>query len=128
MKLHLFLASSLLAASVVSAFQVPQSGAAVRRLDTTALHVGGTMMGNVVDISERAQRDVYSLQQWAQNYGAQMAPGVEITTQDNFDFSLMTNQNIAAGSPVIFVPSQIILSSDAVEREFGGNLMWFFTT
>jgi hypothetical protein len=81
-----------------------------------------TMMGTI-DATEQAQRDVYPLQQWAEQYGAQSAPGVELTTQDGVDWFLMTNQNIGAGQPVLFVPNDIILSSFKVEQEFGGNLM-----
>ncbi|KAL3915404.1 MAG: hypothetical protein SGILL_005671 [Bacillariaceae sp.] len=76
-----------------------------------------------VDVTEQAQRDVYPLQQWAEQYGAQTAPGVELTTQDGADWFLMANQNIGAGQPVLFVPSDIILSSFKVEQEFGGNLI-----
>ena len=81
-----------------------------------------TMMGTI-DATEQAQRDVYPLQQWAEQYGAQSAPGVELTTQDGVDWFLMTNQNIGAGQPVLFVPNDIIISSFKVEQEFGGNLI-----
>ena len=44
----------------------------------------GTMMGTgtTIDATENAQRDVYPLSDWAQQYGAQLAPGVELTTND----------------------------------------------
>lgn len=116
MKLNIFFASGLLAATAVSAFQPPaMPSQRVGRLSV------GTMM-NTIDVQETAARDVYSVQEWAQNYGVQMADGFEITTQDGEDYSVITNQNIAAGSPVLFVPAELVISSENVVQEFGGNL------
>ena len=81
------------------------------------------MGAGVLDIQETAPRDMSQLQQWAQQYGAQMAPGVEITTADGYDYTLVSNQPIGAGQAVIFVPSQMILCSNQVEQEFGSNLI-----
>jgi hypothetical protein len=117
MKLHFCLASSLLA----TAFAFQTAPFPKQRL--APLKVGyGTMVGTV-DIEESAQRDVYTMQSWAQSFGAQVAPGFELTTMDGNDWSVVTNQYLQAGSPILYVPSQMIISSSAVEREFGGNLV-----
>lgn len=80
------------------------------------------MQTAMIDVTENAPRDVYSMQSWAQGYGVQLAPGVEIGSNDGEDYSVMTTANIPAGSPVMFVPSQLVLSSGSVEQEFGGQL------
>ena len=62
------------------------------------------------------------MQNWAQQYGVQLADGVEIGSSDGEDYSVITNSFIPAGSPVMFVPADIIMSSGDVEAEFGGQL------
>ena len=131
----LFLVSSGLFATAVSAFtaapmtssrsvaQQPQRMAPSAAASTTALGMQTMGMSDTIDASEMGQRDVYSMQQWATQCGAQTAEGVEITTNDGEDYFMVTNQNIPNGSPVLFVPAQMIISSKAVEDEFGGNLM-----
>lgn len=130
----LFLVSSGLFAAAVSAFAPmtpsrsvaqPQrmSPSAAASTATTTLSMQTMGMSDTIDASEMGQRDVYSMQQWAQECGAQTAEGVEVSTQDGEDYFMMTNQNIPNGSPVLFVPAQMIISSKAVEDEFGGNLM-----
>jgi hypothetical protein len=120
--------AGVLGATAVSAFQSTATSKSVGVMQQPKQRTVGirplfsTMMGTI-DATEQAQRDVYPLQQWAEQYGAQSAPGVELTTQDGVDWFLMTNQNIGAGQPVLFVPNDIILSSFKVEQEFGGNLM-----
>ena len=116
MKIYLVVAL----AATASAFQaVPSASTSNNR--GAALSVA--TINGAVDISElTGQRDVFSLQQWAQNCGAQQAPGLELTTQDGSDWSLITTQPVQAGTPVLFVPAQMILNSDDVQQELGGNL------
>ena len=63
---------------------------------TTALNMQTMGVSDTIDFTENAQRDVYSMQQWAQQCGAQTAEGVEVSTQDGEDYFMMTNQNIPA--------------------------------
>ena len=81
-----------------------------------------SVMGNAVDISPMAQRDVYTMQDWARQCGVQTADGVEVASSDGQDWTLVAKQDISAGSPVLYVPAQMVLSSSAAEDEFGGNL------
>ena len=71
---------------------------------------------------ETAQRAVYGMENWALQCGVQKAGGVEIWSGDGMDWQMITNENIAAGTPVFFVPAGMVLSSNAVEQEFGGQL------
>jgi len=79
--------------------------------------------GGLVDVyNEYAERDTYSMDEWAAQYGAQKADGVELTTIDGADFQLVANNGVGAGQTVLYVPSDIVIASDAVMNEFGGSL------
>lgn len=89
----------------------------------SALHVSTLSDTGLINIAdEYAQRDVYSMDEWAQQYGMQKVDGVEIFTADGADFQLMTNAPIAGGSTVLYVPSNMVLSSNNIAEEFGGSL------
>ena len=76
----------------------------------------------VVDISENTQRDVYTMADWAIQYGVQQAEGFELTSYDGSDFFAATQANMPAGSPVLFVPNELIFSSSKAVQEFGSAL------
>lgn len=77
---------------------------------------------NSISLEEWTQRDVYSMEEWATNYGVQKYDGVELFTSDGEDWQLISNGYIPAGTSVLFVPADIVLSSDGVVAEFGGSL------
>ncbi|CAJ1949354.1 unnamed protein product [Cylindrotheca closterium] len=75
-----------------------------------------------VDISETADRDLGPLEEWASACGVQRASGLQLTgeTIDGvLDVALMTNENLPAKSPVLFIPQEMILSSNQAVQEFG---------
>ncbi|CAJ1963817.1 unnamed protein product [Cylindrotheca closterium] len=76
----------------------------------------------LVDLSDNAQRDVSTMAQWAEGYGAQKADGFEITSYDGQDYLAVTQQNLPAGSPVLYIPSDLVFSSNKAAAEFGGAL------
>jgi hypothetical protein len=69
------------------------------------------------------QRDVYSMEAWAIENGYQKLDGVELynTNVETDDWSLMTYSDIPAGTTVLFIPANIVLSSDEVAKEYSGN-------
>ena len=82
---------------------------------------GGTNTG-YIDIREGAPRDVNALQEWALAYGVQKSDGFQFINQDSIiglDVSIMTNQDVPVSTPVLYVPSQMILSSTMAKEEFG---------
>uniref|UniRef100_A0A7S4JSW4 SET domain-containing protein n=1 Tax=Odontella aurita TaxID=265563 RepID=A0A7S4JSW4_9STRA len=84
----------------------------------------GTVL-SALNIQENAPRDVGSMDQWATNYGVQKADGFQLTSEDGVDFGVMTTQPLADGSPVLQVPSNMILSSGGCRDELiqmGGNV------
>lgn len=85
--------------------------------------MGGATMAGTIDVTDEfAQRDVQGMEQWALQNGVQKVDGVELTSGDGVDWQLVANQGLAAGSPVLYVPSGMVLSSNAVCQEFGQNL------
>jgi len=78
-------------------------------------------MVDVLDIY--SPRDVYSMDEWATQYGMQKADGVELYSEDGgSDYSLMTQGGVAAGQSVVYVPASIVLNSASVQQEFGTSL------
>ena len=71
---------------------------------------------------EWVQRDVYSMENWALSYGAQKGDGVELFSNDGSDWSLIANSNMPAGSPVLFVPAEVMMASNAIAEEFGAGI------
>lgn len=73
-----------------------------------------------VNYEEGADRDIGSMDAWAEACGVQRADGFQLTTEDGMDWSAVTTQDLPEGSPVLFVPNQMVLSSSRVSQEFGG--------
>lgn len=86
------------------------------------------LASSLIDISSSThhQRDVdiYSMEAWAQQYGMQKANGVDFFSEDGSDYQLMTQAYIAAGDSILFVPADIVLSSNTgkMTEEFGEGL------
>jgi len=66
------------------------------------------------------------MDEWAYMCGVQRAEGLQFMSNDvdnpdgfGLDISLMTTEDIPAESPVLFVPNDMILSSNKVVEEFG---------
>lgn len=70
-------------------------------------------------ISEYATREVNSMVTWAENYGMQKVDGVELFSEDDKDYELITNSAIEAGSTILYAPSDIVLNSDSILYEMG---------
>jgi len=93
----------------------------VRRLSPLSVSYSG-MGGTAISLDEWTERDVYSMEEWAQTYGVQKIDGVELYTADGEDWQLITNSYVQAGSSVLYIPSNLVLSSEDVVREFGQDL------
>lgn len=90
---------------------------------STQLHQYAAATSGAINLAdEYAQRDVYSMEEFATNYGTQKAPGVELYSDDGSDYQLITQQPIGAGQTVLYVPSDIILSSERAYNEFGNEI------
>lgn len=75
-----------------------------------------------ISLSSSVERDVFTMADWAAGYGVQQAEGVTLTSYDGKDYFPMTQMDIPAGSPVIYVPNDLIISSSKSAQEFGADL------
>lgn len=75
-----------------------------------------------VNIDESAERDIGTMDEWATACGVQRVGGFQLTSEDGMDFSVMTTEDLAEGSPILYVPSELILSSSRVREEMGGAI------
>ncbi|KAL7506354.1 hypothetical protein ACHAXN_003643 [Cyclotella atomus] len=75
-----------------------------------------------INLSSSQQRDVYTMVEWASMYGVQQCPGFGVYSNDGKDYYAATEADIAAGTPVVVVPSELVISSSKVAEEFGGSL------
>mmetsp|Transcript_2603 Transcript_2603/g.5766 ORF Transcript_2603/g.5766 Transcript_2603/m.5766 type:complete len:465 (+) Transcript_2603:101-1495(+) len=113
--------------NLVSGLSGVSVSASARRTRTTAnaaaLNQYAPQAAGLVDVSDiYAQRDVYSMEEWAAQCGMQKAPGVEIASEDGVDYSLQATQPISTGQSVVYVPADIVLNSASIQQEFGGSL------
>ncbi len=76
----------------------------------------------VVNLASSVERDVYTMADWAASYGVQQAAGVQLTSYDGKDYFAATDQDIPAGSPVMYVPNDLTFTSSKAAMEFGGSL------
>ncbi|CAJ1963813.1 unnamed protein product [Cylindrotheca closterium] len=76
-----------------------------------------------VNVDEMAERDVFTMEEWAYSCGVQVVDGFELTSEDGYDYSVRTNSDVPAGSPVVAVPSQMILSSLQAWQDLGDNAL-----
>lgn len=103
--------------------------------DGSTASSGNANAAGLIDISEYnelEQRDVYSMEEWAAQCGAQKLPGIELysttttthssSSSSSLDWSLFTRSFIPAASTVLYVPSRMVLNSDDVADEYGGQL------
>jgi len=97
----------------VSAFQQPQPV-------SNRIKYGATRkLYAYVNIDENCPRDVQTFDEWAASCGVQRTGGFQLTSEDGVDISAMTTEDLPAESPVLFVPNQMILSSQRAIEEIG---------
>uniref|UniRef100_A0A7S4SXQ5 Uncharacterized protein n=1 Tax=Ditylum brightwellii TaxID=49249 RepID=A0A7S4SXQ5_9STRA len=114
MKFCAALLGSLLLTGSTSAFQTSRGPSAFAR------HV--KPLQAVIDYTENAQRDVYTMDEWASGNGVQKANGFQLTSDNGWDYYAMTTADIPAGTPVLYVPTSMILSAQRISDELGSSL------
>ena len=108
----------LVGASSSVAFTAPSTPLYRKQTHRTARYSSSTR--TLVDIRESASRDVNTMDEWATACGVQRSDGFSLTTgEDGYDVSVVTQTDLPAGSPVLFVPNEMILSSNQVVQELG---------
>ena len=90
--------------------------------DARQLRAGGPLAA-AVNINEAATREIQPFEEWSRNCGVGTCDGFSLTTTDGgMDYSVMTNQNIQSGGPIVYVPREMVLTSVAAEQEFRSGL------
>ena len=106
---------------------VPTWKANSRPSSTTRLHISSPLSAPgipAIDVSENSPRDVPYMLQWAEACGVQKAEGFELTSDDGgYDVYARTVVDMPAGSPVVIVPEQMILSSNKAAAELRSDDM-----
>jgi len=78
-----------------------------------------------IDLNDEfSPRDVQGMEQWALQNGVQKADGVELANSpsDNMDWQLVSYQDLQSGTPILFVPAGMVLSSNNLRQELGRDL------
>jgi hypothetical protein len=105
--------------SGVSAFQIQSPVRAFSRASTSV----PKLFYSVVNIAEDAPRDIEAMDEWASTCEVQRADGFQLTSTSDgimdIDVSAMTSQDLPANTPVLFVPNNMILSSNQAMQELG---------
>jgi len=82
-----------------------------------------SVSSTTTDLEETAQRDIASMDEWASACGVERCQGFQLvaTNKENepLDVGAMTTVDLPAESPVLFVPSHIIISADQSKNEIG---------
>ena len=124
---RLFLCALAICTSAASAFLVPSRMASMvgYRNDNRPKKNNNKVcspLAAYVDIGEDAYRDVESMDEWATACGVQKAGGFQLTSEEGplgLDVSVMTTEDMAEGTPVLFVSNEMIFASDQIEQELG---------
>jgi hypothetical protein len=75
-----------------------------------------------IDTTEQSPRDIPSMIEWAEMYGVQRIPSLDFGSDDpSSDDNLYayTTEDIPAGSAVLFIPTDMFVSSSVIRSEFG---------
>lgn len=119
-----------------SAFQIllhlPKSTTTPLQLGTTSLlplnkrrppssSSSPTALKYSIDITENASRDTTTLTEWAINYGTQISDSFELNSSSNDvnNVYAMSNQNLGTETPILSVPSDLILTGQKARQELG---------
>ena len=99
--------------------------AMARRSSSALFDASAVVEVNVVDITEGVKRDISGMEEWTVQSGVQRADGVELVqnkAENGDDWSVRTKQDIPTGTPVVFVPTQAVMTSWQAQQEFGSAL------
>lgn len=103
---------------ITSGFQHLPSSPASERLSCNKGH----LLATVVDIAEDAPRDTDTIREWAANFGVQTSDGFQLVSgEDGLDVFAITDQDLPADNPILYVPNEMILTGSRVRQEFGAD-------
>ena len=78
---------------------------------------------STINVDEETDRDIASMEEWSYSYGIGRAEGIQLTGEVQetgfLDVHVETAQDLAAGTSVLYIPNEVILSSNKAIAEFG---------
>mmetsp|Transcript_6350 Transcript_6350/g.9229 ORF Transcript_6350/g.9229 Transcript_6350/m.9229 type:complete len:447 (-) Transcript_6350:159-1499(-) len=77
---------------------------------------------SVAKIDENDHRDIASMDEWSTECGVHKAEGFALTSDDGRDWFAATTEDIPAGSAVVSVPANMVLSANLVREEYAEAL------
>ena len=98
------------------------TAASLFAFESAAFSFQRTAVGHLMSLEEDTQRDVNAMSNWADSCGVQKCEGFDIQTYDGMDYFAITQANLPQGSPVLYVPENMIISSSKANQEFGSAL------
>ena len=95
------------------------SSSRVRGSATSSSSLHNNNNGRIVIADDVApDRNVQAMQQWAYQCGIQTSDGLDLlgsetdtTRSTGIDYSIITNTDLPAGSPLMYAPAEVVLSS-----------------
>ena len=70
-----------------------------------------------VSTSEDSPRNLADFEEWCTQYGVQKMDGVQLYSEDGLDYQLVTTLDIPAGTALLYVPADMVLSSNRIAVE-----------
>lgn len=67
--------------------------------------------------SEDSPRNLEAFEEWCTQYGVQKMDGVQLYSEDGLDYQLVTTEDLPAGSVIMYIPAEMVLSSNRVAQE-----------
>lgn len=92
----------------VSAFMLSKSATMTIHRTSLAAHIY---------TSEDSPRNIEGFEEWCTQYGVQKMDGLQLYTEDGLDYELITTQDLPAGSVIMYVPAEVVLSSNQIAQE-----------
>jgi len=105
---------------VASAFISPSTFAPIK--DVGRSFTSTKQLYATIDVDEDTSRDTASMEEWSYAYGIGRADGIQLVGEDVdgfLDVHVETAQQLPAGTSVMYIPSDVILSSNRAIAEFG---------
>ncbi|KAL7498634.1 hypothetical protein ACHAWT_006491 [Skeletonema menzelii] len=106
---------------VASAFVSPSTFVPIKDVGRSSVSSTKQLYATI-NVDEEAPRDTDSIEEWSYSYGIGRADGIQLVGEnlDGFlDVHVESAQDLPAGSSVMYIPNEVILSSNRAIAEFG---------
>lgn len=106
------------ATALVALASIADVAAFVSMANSVSHSIHQTSLAAHISTSEDSPRNLQDLEEWCTQYGVQKMNGVQLYSEDFLDWQLITTEDIPAGTALLYVPAEMVLSSFRVAQEF----------